>query len=335
MKRSLGIRFLCCRVRSKFHVPSAAVACLVLFASGRVDAAGQNHTAASGEFYQVQAFRNIPYQEIPHDRDPSRHHLDVYCPKGQTGGPVLFFVHGGGWTNGSKDEAFGIYNYGAIARCFAERGLIVVAPNYRLSPNVKHPEHIKDVARAFAWTYENIARFGGDRNQIFVAGHSAGGHLVSLLATDPTYLQREGRSAKDIRGVIAISGVYRLEDLDLNLPFTSLCKCMKLNPLVHPFASVFGTDPEVIKQASPINHVRPGLPPFLLLSAWFDYTPLREMTKDFAAALAKNYCEVAVQVIPWRTHETLIFDIVHQTAEPRTIEAVVQFILRCRSRPHR
>ena len=97
---------------------------------------------------------------------------------------MLLFLHGGGWVIGGKDDYFGLYGYGTIARCLAERGLVVVLPNYRLSPGVRHPEHIKDVARAFAWTVKNIESYAGRPDQIIVSGHSAGGHLAALLATD-------------------------------------------------------------------------------------------------------------------------------------------------------
>src|SRR5438128_7600683 len=106
----------------------------------------------------------------------------------------------------SKDDVFGILGYATIGRCLAERGLVVVLPNYRLSPGVRHPEHIKDVAAAFAWTCRNAREYGGDTQQIFVAGHSAGGHLVSLLATDERYMNHQGQRRQDIRGVIGISG---------------------------------------------------------------------------------------------------------------------------------
>jgi len=274
----------------------------------------------------VQSFRNLTYHEIDRDPDRDRHQLDVYRPKGQKGCPVLFFVHGGGWMIGTKDDYFGIYGYGTIGRCLAQRGLVVVLPNYRLSPGVQHPEHIKDVARAFAWTCKNIADYGGDPGQIFVGGHSAGGHLVSLLAMDASYLKAEGRSPKDIRGVIGVSGVYRVDDLDLKLSLGAPQKWAEMNARVSPFAPVFGTDPEVLKQASPITHVRPGLPPFLLLNGGMDYVPLLQMTKEFSATLKKNDCEVQVKKVPWRTHETLVFDIIRQTAEPEFIEAVTVFI---------
>src|SRR5262249_28160715 len=154
---------------------------------------------------EVKVSRGLVYHEVHGDPDLYRHKLDVYRPKGKDGCPVLFFLHGGGWVAGSKDNVFGVYGYGTIARCLAERGLVLGVPNYRLSPGVRHPEHIKDVARAFAWTCQHAKEYGGDREQIFVGGHSAGGHLAALLATDETYLKQVKRSLKDIRGVVAVS----------------------------------------------------------------------------------------------------------------------------------
>jgi acetyl esterase/lipase len=282
--------------------------------------------APPAKTYPVRASRGITYYEVWRDPDRYRHQLDVYRPKGKDGCPVLFFVHGGGWVAGSKDDVLGLYGYGTIARCLAERGLVVVLPNYRLSPGVHHPEHIKDVARAFAWACRNVHKYGGDPGQIFVGGHSAGGHLAALLATDDTYLKQEGRSRKDIRGVIAVSGVYRVDDLDLELSAADSCGCLSVNVRARPLAVVFGDDPKVAKQASPLTHVRPGLPPFLVLSAGLDYPPLRRMAKEFTAALKKAGCEVVARVVPWRTHETLLFDIPRRSADRATTEAILEFI---------
>jgi acetyl esterase/lipase len=292
----------------------------------------QGETAAPVQLYKIEATRNLTYYVVPDDPEPYRHRLDVFRPAGQTGRPVVFFVHGGAWMFGKKDDYFGILGYGTVAQALARHGLVVVLPNYRLSPAVKHPEHIKDVARAFAWTYRNATEYGGDPKQIFLAGHSAGGHLVSLLATDESYLKAEGRSRKDFCGVVSVSGVYCVKDLELEISTWAPGDWLSTTTKVRPFAQVFGTDPKVLEQASPISHVRPGLPPFLLLSAGLDYWPLRRMTKDFAAALQDNSCEVQVKDVPWRTHETLVFDILHRTAEPVTIEEIVDFVDRCRLR---
>jgi acetyl esterase/lipase len=299
----------------------------VLSAASSADAAGP------AKRFKVQASCDITYYDVHNDADAGRHRLDVYCPKAKGRYPVLFFLHGGAWVTGSKDDVFGLYGYGTIARCLAERGLVVVLPNYRLSPGVRHPEHIKDVARAFAWACKNVRKYGGDPRQIFVGGHSAGGHLAALLATDDTYLKRVGRSRQDIRGVICVSGIYRVDDLELKLSFADPLGYLKGDLDVRPFAVAFGSDPKVARQASPLTHVRRGLPPFLVLSAGFDYPPLKPMAREFAAALKKNGCDVRKQEVPWRTHETLLFDIPHFSVDPAAADAILDFIDRHTPRP--
>jgi acetyl esterase/lipase len=278
----------------------------------------------AGANQPVTVQRRIVYHDIEGDPHRSRHQLDVYRPRGKDNCPVLFLLHGGGWVVGSKDDVLGVYGYGTIARNLAERGLVVAIPNYRLSPAVQHPEHMKDVARAFGWTCENIGKHGGDPRRIFVAGHSAGGHLAALLATDHTYLKHVARSPRDIHGVIGISGVYNLADLELKVSHAD--PTVRFNLSVQPTAAIFGADAAVLKAASPLTHVRPGLPPFLVMSAGFDYPPLRRMAREFSAALDKNGCEVETKVIAGRTHETMLFDIPHFAIERRAADAIVDFI---------
>jgi acetyl esterase/lipase len=282
--------------------------------------------APKAKLHEVQRIAGICYHEVRDDPGRYRHELDVYRPKGKGPWPVLFFVHGGGWMIGSKDDVFGVYGYGTIARCLAQRGLVVVLPNYRLSPGVKHPEHVKDVARAFAWACRNARKYGGQKGPLFVGGHSAGGHLAALLATDETYLKQVGRSRKNIGGVIAVSGIYRVDDLDFKLAVGDPGQVLRLNVNVRPFAMVFGGDAEVAKQASPINHIQKGLPPFLVLSAAFDYPPLWKMAREFTAALKEKDCDVQAKVIPWRTHETMLFDIPERSIDRATAQAIMDFI---------
>jgi acetyl esterase/lipase len=196
----------------------------------------------------LQTYKDLAYYDGP-DADPVKHKLDLFLPRDKKNVPVLFFVHGGAWQRGDKAGHFGVY--GALGTFLARHGIGVAVVNYRLSPQVQHPEHIKDVARAFAWVHRNIARYGGDPRQIFVGGHSAGGHLAALLATDETYLHAQGLSRKDVRGVVSLSGVYFLPD-----PY---------------FSNVFGRDPERRRKAWPLEHVQADLPPFLLLCADKDY----------------------------------------------------------------
>jgi acetyl esterase/lipase len=195
--------------------------------------------------FAVTAHRDIPYYTGA-DADPVRQKLDLYIPQDAKDFPVLVFVHGGTWRSGRKEM------YGGVGRLFAEHGIGTAVINYRLSPQVQHPAHVQDVAKAFAWVHSHIAEYGGRPDRIFLSGHSAGGHLVALLTADEKYLKAEKLSTRDVRGVIAMSGVYVISPVRL-------------------FEPAFGTDVAGCLDASPLSHVRRGLPPFLLLYADRDF----------------------------------------------------------------
>src|SRR5262245_18228170 len=197
------------RFKSMTMIACATAVLLAISGPVRADQAKADKT------FEVEAVRDITYYEGD-DADQVKHKLDLYLPKGQKDFPVLFFVHGGAWSMGDK-RFFGVYS--SFGKQFAKHGIGTVVTNYRLSPGVQHPEHIKDVARAFAWTQKNIANHGGKADQIFVCGHSAGGHLVALLATDETYLKAVGLGLNTIRGVIPISGVYQVPEKMLTSVF--------------------------------------------------------------------------------------------------------------------
>src|SRR5262245_61264796 len=142
--------------------------------------------------FEVEIFNDISYNDAK-DADPNKQKLDLYLPKGQKDFPTLFFVHGGTWKSGDRkstwksgDQSRG---YPDLGKFMAQHGVGAVIISYRLSPKVQHPAHIEDVAKAFAWTCTHIEKYGGKADQIFCCGHSAGGHLVSLLATDDKYLK--------------------------------------------------------------------------------------------------------------------------------------------------
>jgi acetyl esterase/lipase len=145
-------------------------------------------------------------------------------------------------------------------------------------------------------------------------------------------LKAVGRRLADVRGVLAVSGVYRIDDLNLKLAAGTRRGGLRVKVRVRPLAMVFGDDPKVARQASPLTHVRRGLPPFLLLNGGLDYPPLRRMTRDFAAALKKAGCVAEVKKLPWRTHETLLFDIPRLTADRDAVAAIADFIERHRAK---
>jgi acetyl esterase/lipase len=250
--------------------------------------------------FDVEVVKDLAYNEAT-DADPVKHKLDLYLPKGQKDFPVLFFVHGGTWMHGDRKQ------YALVGELFASQGIGTVVISYRLSPKVKHPAHVQDVARAFSWTCCNIARYGGRADEIFACGHSAGGHLVALLGTDESYLKAEHRSFADLKGVIPISGVYTV------LPYGPLVK-------------VFGKDPEVCKKASPLGNVGGKHPPFLLIYGDKDFPLFDAMAGQMSKALRKCGCEASALEVEKRNHITIIIRLGDE--DDPTRKAVLDFIAR-------
>src|SRR4051812_14349765 len=231
---------------------------------------------------------DIRYRTDP-GADKDKHTLDVYTPKGKKDFPVVLFVHGGSWKRGNKNL------YAALGQSLAADGIGCVVCNYRLSPAVQHPGHIEDVAKAFAWTSENIGKYGGNKDQFFLCGHSAGGHLVSLLVTDPRYLKAEKHSPAEVKGVASFSGVYQVVNTE------------------RVFEGPFGKDADVCKAASPLTHVAGTHPPFLLAYADNDFPHLDKMAENMQAALKKADSPVELVRCKDRNHITIIVQFVNNT----------------------
>jgi len=145
-----------------------------------------------------------------------RQKLDLYVPGKVVAGqksaadstdkpPVLVFVHGGAWKAGSK----GVHRF--VGQSFARSGILTVVAGYRLHPEVVFPAFVEDAAAAVTWARENAASHGGDPDRIFLAGHSAGGHIVALLGTDERYLGEPGSHPEWLRGIISLAGVYDMD----------------------------------------------------------------------------------------------------------------------------
>lgn len=291
----------------------------------------------------VTHLRDVAYYHGS-ERDPTCHTLDLYLPQGRRDFPVLVLVHGGAWHVGDN-RCWGLAS--AVGSFLASQGVGVVMPNYRLSPEAQHPAHAHDVARAVAWARACIADHGGDPTRLYLLGHSAGGHLVSLVAADPTYLAAEGLDSTCLKGVVAVSGVYQLppgkQEVHLGgsseLAFhlgqllppradTSATNLLAyLPPLalhVDVYGSAFGDDPRVRFKASPIAHVRPGLPPFLLLYAENDLPTLPRMAHRFAAALQREGCAVTLREVPARNHNSILFHAIDR--DDPVAAAILRFV---------
>ena len=158
----------------------------------------------------------------------ARETLDVFAPH-QRNAPVLVFIHGGYWRALDKSD------HSFVAQAFTRAGACVVIPNYGLCPAVSVAQIGVQLVRALAWTWRHIARYGGDPCRIVVAGHSAGGHLASLLLACDWPAFDAALPRRLVPRALSISGLYDLEPI-MRTPHLQ---------------GTLGLTPDVVQRASP------------------------------------------------------------------------------------
>jgi acetyl esterase/lipase len=121
----------------------------------------------------VRVLRDVAYGQHAKQR------MDVYLPTQVAGAPVIFMVHGGAWRLGDKGARAVVDN--KVAH-WVPKGYILISINYRMLPEAAPLEQALDVARALVEAQEQVATWGGDPGKFILMGHSAGAHLVALLA---------------------------------------------------------------------------------------------------------------------------------------------------------
>jgi acetyl esterase/lipase len=174
--------------------------------------------------------------------------------------------------------------YAEVGRHFAHRGVGAVLVNYRLPPDVNCDGQLDDAAAAVAWTVHEIARYGGDAGRVFISGHSSGGHLVAVLATNRHYLECHSLCPDAIRGVVTISGVFTVN--------------FKVN--FFGVGYVFeGVDRRAV---SPSKHASRSMPPFLIVCAedWYQY--MGRQAHGFYHTLRRHGCAGELFRVPNEDH---------------------------------
>jgi acetyl esterase/lipase len=260
-------------------------------------------TNAAAQTSSVRVVRDITYlQGVSYAGDKDK--LDIYVPEGRRNAPVIVSYYGNQLLGGDKSED------AYVGRRFAAAGYVTVVVNYRLSPAVSHPAHVEDAAASFAWVKRHIAEYGGNADQVFIIGYSAGAYLAALLATDSRYLAAHGLSPSDIRGVVPVSAFYWVE---------------RRGVAPDRPKSVWGTDPEVWVDASPAHHLNAGAPPMLILYAERDEDWRREQNVEVAAAMkAASQKSVEIAMIPNRNHATIWSRVGDEGDE--TAERIIRFV---------
>ena len=181
---------------------------------------------------------DIGYYDSARDEYQKEHcKLDVYYPKGAQGYATVVWFHGGGLTGGSR-----------YFPDLKAQGIALVAVSYRLVPKAQAPSFLEDSAAAVAWVLRNIERYGGDPKKVFVAGHSAGAYLASMIAMDAKWLATQGVSHRQLAGVIAVSGQMTTHFTVKKLRGD---KAPQLRPIIDEYA--------------PLYHAAKDLPPICLI----------------------------------------------------------------------
>ena len=143
---------------------------------------------------------DLPYGKTELER------LDVF-PARAPDSPVLVFVHGGYWR--SLDKA----DFSFVAPAFVQAGAAVVVPNYGLCPAVSMETIARQTAQSLAWTRRHVAEYGGNPGRIVVVGHSAGGHLATMMLSCRWKDVGDDLPARLVAGAMSISGLFDLEPL--------------------------------------------------------------------------------------------------------------------------
>lgn len=257
--------------------------------------------SASAEQPQTVMTPDVDYLASTNYAD-AKDQLDIYMPLDAKDAPVVVYFHGGALMFGDKSMAQ------VVAKRLLAQGIGLVSANYRLSPGVMHPAHTQDAAAATAWVYNNIAEYGGDPKNLYVAGHSAGAYLAALLALDPEYLQHHEMALSDIRGAILVSPFLYVEETAKDRP-----------------KSVWGEAPLGWLAASVTPHIAAGKPPMLLIYADGDDPWRRAQNEKLAKELTKNDNEAVRAIeVPNRDHRSLITQI--NAADDQIGELAATFI---------
>jgi len=191
--------------------------------------------------YEYRTEKSIPYRDAKKEKLDDyaikNCQLDLYYPTNKKAFATVIWMHGGGLSGGKKE----------IPEKLMNQGFAVIGIEYRRSPEVLCKLIIEDAAAAVAWTFRNIAKYGGDTTQIFLSGHSAGGYLDLMVSMDKKWLAAYNIDANRIAGILPLS--------PQTITHFKIRKEMGI-PDTQPVIDVY----------APLFHVRKDLPPLVLIT---------------------------------------------------------------------
>lgn len=231
--------------------------------------------------------------------------------------PVLVQIPGGAWTLGwRRPQAYPLMSH------LADRGWVIVAVNYRVSPRNHWPDHIIDVKRALAWVKENIADYGGDPNFVAITGESAGGHLAALAALtpeDPTWQPGFESADTSVVAAVPIYGRYDWHSTEGEgrREFLGFLEKFIVGRSIAKYRRIF-------TEASPIDRIHSDAPPFFVMHGQFDSVIPVEEARAFATEMRDvSRAPVLYAELPGAQHA---FDVFPSPRAHASAEAVGEFL---------
>ena len=243
----------------------------------------------------AQAQKNIVYAETA--SGPQL--LDLYLPANtKSPVPLIIWIHGGGWKNGSKENCL------PVRMGFTDRGYAVASINYRLTGEASFPAQIEDCKEAVRWLRAHAGEYGLDAGHFGVWGSSAGGHLVALLGTsgDVSAFDK-GENLNISSRVQAVCDYYGPSDFYTMGSAPGFERHARADS---PESALLGgpvsEKPETAKAASPVSHVTPDDPPFLIVHGDADRVVPPDQSHRMDAALRKAGVKTELVILPGAGH---------------------------------
>jgi arylformamidase len=262
--------------KSKKHVVALAVGVLAAGLLWRWPARRNYY------FQRDQVTRRLDVAYTSDASDPKRQ-LDLYLPRdlprgAGAGVPVVVFVHGGYWSPLDRRWMQPLLGaFGNVGVAFARHGVAAAIVGYRQYPRVQTGDaSLDDLANAIRFVQASCPSWGCDPRRTFVVGHSAGGHLVSLLALDERVLRRNGVDPAAVAGYVSLDGLFDVEKALASFKPEQAAIVRQL----------FGPDDAALAAHSPISYARATHPPLLVVDSTGDEPVCRDAFRQMKARMA-------------------------------------------------
>lgn len=231
-----------------------------------------------GDSYRLQA--GLSYGPL------ARQQADLYRPLAAPpagGYPLVVFFYGGSWNRGQRGD------YRFVGEALAARGIATLIADYRLYPEVRYPGFLKDCAAALDHALAMAPAWNANPERVFVAGHSAGAYNAAMLALDPRWLARHGRSPDQLAGWAGLAGPY------------------DFIPVVNPEVRPVFHHPHTPADSQPVRHASASrLPAFLAVAADDQLVNPERNSQQLAGLLRAAGAKVDYQAYAEVSHTTLL-----------------------------